>query len=48
LLNEVWGEDYYGTSRTVDVHIRKIREKIPQIAEDILTVKNLGYKLKEK
>jgi len=48
LLNEVWGEDYYGTSRTVDVHIRKIREKIPRIAEDILTVKNLGYKLKEK
>lgn len=48
LLNEVWGEDYYGTSRTVDVHIRKIREKIPQLSEDILTVKNLGYKLKEK
>ena len=48
LLNEVWGEDYYGTSRTVDVHIRKIREKIPQIAKDIQTVKNLGYKLKEK
>lgn len=48
LLNEVWGEDYYGTSRTVDVHIRKIREKIPQLSEDIVTVKNLGYKLKEK
>ena len=48
LLNEVWGEDYYGTSRTVDVHIRKIREKIPQISEDIITIKNLGYKLKEK
>lgn len=48
LLNEVWGEDYFGTSRTVDVHIRKLREKIPQISEDIVTVKNLGYKLKDK
>lgn len=48
LLNTVWGEDYYGTSRTVDVHIRKLRQKIPQISSDIITVKNLGYKLKEK
>lgn len=48
LLNTVWGEDYYGGSRTVDVHIRKLREKIPKLAEDIITVKNLGYKLSAK
>jgi DNA-binding response OmpR family regulator len=48
LLNAVWGDDYYGGSRTVDVHVRKLREKIPQLAEDIVTVKNLGYKLRIK
>jgi DNA-binding response OmpR family regulator len=48
LLNAVWGDDYYGGSRTVDVHIRKLREKIPQLAEDIVTVKNLGYKLRTR
>jgi DNA-binding response OmpR family regulator len=48
LLNAVWGDDYYGGSRTVDVHVRKLREKIPQLAEDIVTVKNLGYKLRVK
>jgi DNA-binding response OmpR family regulator len=48
LLDSVWGDDYYGGSRTVDVHIRKLREKIPQLAEDIVTVKNLGYKLRVK
>ena len=48
LLDAVWGDDYSGGSRTVDVHIRKLREKIPQLAEDIVTVKNLGYKLRVK
>ena len=47
LMDEVWGYDYYGGMRTVDVHIRRLREKIPGIAEKILTIKNLGYKLKE-
>ncbi len=48
LLNAVWGEDYYGGSRTVDVHIRKLREKIPSLAQDIITVKGFGYKLRIK
>ena len=48
LLSSVWGEDYYGGSRTVDVHIRKLREKIPQLSSDIITVKGLGYKLRTK
>ncbi len=48
LMNTVWGYDYFGTTRTVDVHIRRLREKIPMLAQAILTVKPYGYKLKEK
>ena len=47
LLNDVWGYDYYGTTRTVDVHIRRLREKLPDISDHIVTVKQLGYKFKE-
>lgn len=47
LMDQVWGYDYYGGMRTVDVHIRRLREKVPSLSEAILTVKNLGYKLKE-
>ena len=47
LLNDVWGYDYYGTTRTVDVHIRRLREKLPSVAKYIVTVKQLGYKFKE-
>ncbi|MFL5729877.1 MAG: response regulator [Cytophagaceae bacterium] len=43
LLKQVWGSDVYVVSRTVDVHIRKIREKIG--AEYINTIKGIGYKL---
>ncbi len=45
LLNTVWGYDYFGTTRTVDVHIRRLREKIPLLTEAIETVPSLGYKL---
>lgn len=42
LLNKIWGYDYYGDTRTVDVHIRRIRKKIsPEI---IKTVRGVGYK----
>lgn len=47
LMDEVWGYDYYGGMRTVDVHVRRLREKIPALSSAIQTVKNLGYKLKE-
>ncbi|MBI1822340.1 MAG: response regulator transcription factor [Nitrospirae bacterium] len=47
LLNQVWGYDYFGTTRTVDVHIGRIREKIPLLSEAIVTVKSLGYKIKD-
>src|SRR5437870_7402138 len=47
LLNTVWGYDYYGTARTVDVHIRRLKQKLPSLNEAIISVKSLGYKLKE-
>jgi len=45
LLNTVWGYEYFGTTRTVDVHIRRLRGKIPLLTEAIETVPMLGYKL---
>ncbi|MFZ5863650.1 MAG: response regulator transcription factor [Nitrospirota bacterium] len=47
LLNSVWGYDADVTTRTVDVHIRRLREKIPSLAAAIHTVKPYGYKLAE-
>lgn len=48
LLNSVWGYDYFGTTRTVDVHVRRLKQKIPLFNEAIVSVKSLGYKLKER
>lgn len=48
LLNAVWGYDYFGTTRTVDVHIRRLKQKLPLLDEAIVSVKSLGYKLKEQ
>ncbi|MFY9268290.1 MAG: response regulator transcription factor [Candidatus Manganitrophaceae bacterium] len=45
LLNTIWGYDYFGTTRTVDVHIRRLREKIPLLVTAIETVPSIGYKL---
>ena len=45
LLNKVWGYDYYGGTRTVDVHVRRLRSKIEtRGASYIVTVRNVGYK----
>ncbi len=44
LLSRVWGYDYYGGSRTVDVHIRRIRAKIERRDQYIDTVRNVGYR----
>ena len=45
LLNKVWGYEYYGGTRTVDVHIRRLRSKIEgKSATFIETVRNIGYK----
>jgi DNA-binding response OmpR family regulator len=48
LLNQVWGYDYYGGTRTVDVHIRRIRAKLGPPYEDMVeTVRNVGYRFNE-
>ncbi|MDQ1724918.1 MAG: hypothetical protein QOG52_1946, partial [Frankiaceae bacterium] len=45
LLHEVWGYDYYGGTRTVDVHVRRLRAKLgPEHEQLIGTVRNVGYK----
>lgn len=44
LLRRVWGFEYYGGSRTVDVHVRRIRAKLtPELAERLETVRGVGY-----
>jgi DNA-binding response OmpR family regulator len=45
MLTDVWGYQYTGGSRTVDVHVRRLREKLPVLAKAIETVKQFGYKL---
>jgi DNA-binding response OmpR family regulator len=47
LLTDVWGYQYTGGTRTVDVHIRRLREKIPLLADAITTIKQFGYRLEE-
>jgi len=44
LLNEIWGHDVYVVDRTIDVHIRKIREKLDKYSRYIETVKGVGYR----
>jgi DNA-binding response OmpR family regulator len=41
----VWSYSYTGGTRTVDVHVRRLREKVPMLAAAIVTVKQFGYKL---
>ena len=45
LLSKLWGYSYDGDTRVVDVHIFKLREKIPFLQESIKTVRGIGYKL---
>jgi len=48
LLSKVWGWDYYGGDRTVDVHIRRLRSKIKDSNRTFIeTVRNIGYRLRE-
>jgi two-component system, OmpR family, alkaline phosphatase synthesis response regulator PhoP len=47
LLSDVWGYQYTGGTRTVDVHVRRLREKIPLFATALTTVKQFGYKLED-
>jgi two-component system alkaline phosphatase synthesis response regulator PhoP len=45
LLSDVWGYTYTGGTRTVDVHVRRLREKLPSLVDTLETVKQFGYKL---
>jgi len=47
LLTDVWGYRYTGGTRTVDVHVRRLREKLPVLVDALVTVKQFGYKLIE-
>ena len=47
LFAEIWGQDYIGETRTVDSHIRTLRQKIEPCGEFIKTVRNVGYRLEE-
>lgn len=48
LFNEVWGMDYCGDTRTVDMHIRTLRQKLKDYGEIIETVRNVGYRMEAK
>ncbi len=50
LLDEVWGFDYYGDSRTVDVHVKRLREKLENVSDEwsLKTVWGVGYKFEIK
>ena len=48
LLEQVWGNEFYGETRTVDVHIRTLRQKLGNYGDCIETVRNVGYRLEVK
>ena len=48
ILNNVWNYDYYGDSRTIDSHIKKIRHKIGEKGKYIQTIRGIGYKFEVK
>ena len=48
LLNEIWGYDYFGTTRTVDVHVAHLRHKFQVLNKSLVAIKGLGYKLQDE
>ncbi|MGB0680064.1 MAG: winged helix-turn-helix transcriptional regulator [Polyangiales bacterium] len=46
LLERVWGVDYYGGSRTVDIHVRRLRMKLEHDIDSLETVRGVGYKMR--
>ena len=48
LLNTVWGYTYEGYARTVDTHIRRLREKLGTFGESIETIRGVGYRFREE
>jgi two-component system phosphate regulon response regulator PhoB len=48
LLDRVWGYTYEGYARTVDTHIRRLREKLGSLGDHIETIRGVGYRFKEE
>lgn len=48
ILDRVWGYDYYGDLRTVDTHVKRLRKKLGDLGEQIVTVRGIGYRLEEE
>jgi DNA-binding response OmpR family regulator len=48
LLGDVWGYQYTGGTRTVDVHVRRLRQKLAPLVQGLVTVKQFGYKLTDE
>ena len=48
IMQAVWGFDFEGESRTVDMHIKLLRQKLPDWGERIKTVRGVGYKIEEQ
>ena len=48
LFNDIWGIDYCGETRTLDMHIRTLRQKLGTYGKMIETVRGVGYRLEEK
>ena len=47
LMEQVWGTDYMGETRTIDMHIRTLRQKLGKCGESIKTVRNVGYRMED-
>jgi two component transcriptional regulator, winged helix family protein len=47
ILNEVWGYDFFGEDRTVDTHVKMLRNSIGKYRDNIITVRGMGYKFEE-
>ena len=47
LMEQVWGTDYMGETRSIDMHIRTLRQKLGKCGESIKTVRNVGYRMEE-
>ena len=48
LLSKIWGYDFFGDDRTVDTHIKMLRNSLGEYRNLIVTVRSLGYKYEEK
>jgi len=44
ILDNVWGYDYYGDLRTVDTHVKRLRQKLKQMGKQIITIRGFGYR----